>query len=573
MRISVALILIAMGAIVGATAIYLYEEMSSGPDALAKQAVMPSPAPAATPEAAPTPTGTAVVPIPTHTPTATTGGPVLPQIPFPTPAAQRTPSADEWAAAQYTRELDDFPNASRLRQSDPEIYHSIAGLRWVLDGLSRLESDPAQSLIDLGLENPESMRTLLKMAWLNSDISEDEAWAVSSLGYLAFEAPDAFERMMDMPWIADGVSEGESWTLSSILDLAVESPNAVTQLLSKPWFGGGIDMDEAAAVSMLGSISYETRAAAQFVGMQFLDSIEPADTYALNSLEILAYEEPAVFRRILSHPNVADGIADHETATLALLHDVQETNPDMVDILLDPSVRVERRITGLPLAGDVELVIVRLQPGASRSMELLERAVRFAEDFMDEPLPTNFVLLLYADAVMPGYDGHNVGLNMIIHPDFDTDDNSDEAYLAQSLLTHEVAHYYWGNSAQMWLDEGAAELIAIIHEESTTGQETWGMANTFPCSYASDLSAVERLDGSLYDDCAYSLGTRFFLDLYRTLNKDEFRRGFRTLYLLGRDVFDWEDPEARGIDHVRDAFDFSEGASDEIIPKWYWKSP
>ena len=29
----------------------------------------------------------------------------------------------------------------------------------------------------------------------------------------------------------------------------------------------------------------------------------------------------------------------------------------------------------------------------------------------------------------------------------------------------------------------------------------------------------------------------------------------------------------RGIDHVRDAFDFSEVARNEIIPKRYWASP
>ena len=32
------------------------------------------------------------------------------------------------------------------------------------------------------------------------------------------------------------------------------------------------------------------------------------------------------------------------------------------------------------------------------------------------------------------------------------------------------------------------------------------------------------------------------MDLYRTLDEDEFQRGFRELYLLGRDVLDWEDP-------------------------------
>ena len=75
------------------------------------------------------------------------------------------------------------------------------------------------------------------------------------------------------------------------------------------------------------------------------------------------------------------------------------------------------------------------------------------------------------------------------------------------------------------------------------------------------------------EDCAYSLGTRFFLDLYRTLGDEAFRRDFRELYRLGRDVIDSEGPEARSIDHVRDAFDFNEQARDEIIPKWYWASP
>ena len=461
-----------------------------------------------------------------------------------------------------------------LRQSDPETYHAIARLGWALDGISGMETDPAQALIYLGFEAPASVGALLRMPWLSDELSEDESWAASALGYLALDAPHAFERMMEMGWIADGVSEDESWAVSSLSDVATESRDAANRLVSYHWFADGIDVDEAAAVTTLGSISYETGSAAKLVGMRFLDSIEPADPYALSSLEILAYESPAVFHRILSHPNVADGITDHETAALALLHDVQATNPDMVDILLDPSaVQVERRAIGLPLAGDVHLAIVRTQPGAARSMELLESSVRFAEDFMDEPFPTNFVLLLYADAVMSGFAGHNVGLSMTIHPDFDTDDGSDEAHQAQSLLTHEVAHYYWGNSARMWLDEGAAEIMAIIYEESTTGQETWGMANTFPCSYAADLSGVERLEGTLASDCAYSIGTRFFLDLYRTLDEDEFQRGFRELYLLGRDVFDWEDPEARGIDHVRDAFDFSEAASDEIIPKWYWSRP
>ena len=66
MRISVAIVLIAMGAIIGATATYLYTGIDRGSDYPPKQAAMPTPAPTATLEPAPTPTGTAVVPMPTQ---------------------------------------------------------------------------------------------------------------------------------------------------------------------------------------------------------------------------------------------------------------------------------------------------------------------------------------------------------------------------------------------------------------------------------------------------------------------------------------------------------------------------
>ena len=437
-----------------------------------------------------------------------------------------------------------------------------------------MESDPAKSLIILALGDSDAAKELLSMSWLSGELSEDEAWAVAALAYLASDAPDTFRWIIALPWITDDIDTDETWALGSLSDIVVEAPHAAEQLASYSWFVDGINEDEGAVVTTLGAISHETGAGAELVGMSFLDSIEPSDAFVLSSLEFLAYDSPAAFRRVMAHPSVADGITDHETAALALLYDVQITRPDMVDMLLDPSnLWVERRVIGLPLAGDVELAIVRLQPGATRSMDLLERAVRFAEEFMGEPFPRNFALLFYADAVMPGFAGHNSGFNMTVHPDFDTDDDSDEAHTAPIILAHEVAHYYWNTSSQLWLDEGAAEIMSIVYEETTTGQEALHAANTSPCAYAADLTGVERIEETLAGDCAYSLGTRFFLDLYRTLGEEEFQRGFRDLYRQGRDILDPEDPDAHGIGHVKEAFGFSQQARDEIIPKWYWESP
>ena len=580
MRFSVGLVLVAIGgAIIGAVAMYLYSEVSRGPEPIVKQSGILTPAPTEIAEPSATPTSApefASTPTAVRTPASrvASDSPTLPQIPFPSPVAQRTFGPDESQVALSNRKLDELPNAYLLPQINRDLFNTIARLPWIMDGLSNMESEPAQSLVRLALEYPEAADEMLRMYWMTDELDEDEAWTVGTLAYLAFDAPETFRRIAALPWVTDGIHADESWALGALSDIAMDAPHAAQQIASYPWFNDGLDTDEVTAVTALGSIAYETGGGTELVGMSFLDSIEPSDAFALMSLEFLAYESPIAFRRVMAHTSVTDGITDDETPVLALLQDVHMTNPDMVDTLLDQSnVQIERRSIELPFAGDVELTIARLQPGAPRSMELLETTVRFTEGFMGEPFPTNFVLLFYADAVLPDAAGHNSGFNMTVHPDFDSDDDSDDAHFAPFILTHEVAHYYWHSSSQLWLDEGAAEVMSIIYEESTTGQEAQGAANTFPCGYGADLSGVERLEDALAEDCAYSIGTRFFLDLYRTLGEEEFQRGFRDLYRMGADIFDPEDPDARGITHVREAFGFSQEARDDIIPKWYWESP
>ena len=306
-------------------------------------------------------------------------------------------------------------------------------------------------------------------------------------------------------------------------------------------------------------------------GGRWMDVQSPA-RYALDSLEVLSIESPDVFDRVMSHPEVEDGITGEEPLVLALIADIGINNPSLVDALLDPSIRqIEKRDVTLPLRGDVQLVIVRLEPGAARTMDFLESAVRFAERYMGERFPTKLVLLLVADAVNEDYAGHYTHINMAIDPDLDAESRL-AAHQAPSVLTHEVAHHYWANSAEIWLDEGAAEIMAVIHEESRSGYRASHSDSTLPCSLP-NLQSLELLSGEPSDDCVYSLGPRLFLDLYRTLGPDDFQRGFRGLYLAGRDALWTEDPSARSIEQLTDAFSFSAEAMDEVIPKWYGERP
>ena len=455
----------------------------------------PPPAPLPSTVRSPSPpTMTSPLPSPASTPAAkATIAPVPAQIPFPSPVAARTFTPDELLPMT----LDDFEYASQLRIISPEIYDAISDLAWVTDGIYERDVEPVQGLIDLGVESPLSASALLDMKWLTDGLSDDEAWVVSSLGYLALVMPDAIEDMVWMRWISDGITEDESWAISSLADLSLESTDSIREITSRQWFEDGITADESLVITSLGSISQHLETASALVTMPFLDTIEPSDSHALMSLDILSYEVPEVFDDILSSALGSDGISDNETPILALLHDVHFENPGMVSSLLSSEgTRVEQRDIDLPQAGGVRLAIVRTQSGAARSMDLLEGAVRFSESFMDVPFPTNFVLLHFADAVMPDVAAHNKGINMTVHPDYDVDDGSEDALNAPLLMAHEVAHYYWGGFGEPWLDEGAAEVMAYAYDESTTGYRWYvsDIATMYPCSIP-DLSALAQVVG------------------------------------------------------------------------------
>ena len=275
-------------------------------------------------------------------------------MPFPSPVPQRTLTPEE----QPSLALDDFEYASLLRAVSPEIYNAISELMWVADGTHGRDGGPVQGLIDLGIESPSSAQTLLNMRWLTDELADEEARVTSSLGYLALDVPDAIEDMVPLPSIADGITEDESWAISSLADLALESMDAVRTIASRKWFVDGITEDESLVIQSLGSISYETGMGSTFVTMPFLESIEPPDSHALMSLDILSYEAPEAFDDILSRPMIADGVTDNEAPILALLHDVHFENPSLVSTLLSPNgIRVEQRDIDLPLAGRVRLAI------------------------------------------------------------------------------------------------------------------------------------------------------------------------------------------------------------------------
>ena len=203
-------------------------------------------------------------------------------------------------------------------------------------------------------------------------------------------------------------------------------------------------------------------------------------------------------------------------------------------------------------------------------MDLLEHSVRGAEELMGVPLPTNYVGLLFENAVSGSFAGTNFGTHIAILPKYDVDDGSHEAEFTGQSMAHEVAHYYWSGNAD-WIDEGAAELMASVSESMRTGRSI--DSNNYPCAHAGDIADLESLEAGRDTSefrCNYSLGERLFVDLYHTLGDEKFREGFRNLYLAS-EVEDAENLRRTsvGIEHVREAFSFAGEGPNAAIARWY----
>ena len=516
--------------------------------------------------------------------TQATASPELPQEQVLSPFSLTTPQMPEEERVVESPsmwELDDVAPSFWLKKRNNGLYDVVANLHWIADGVDEdIEMEPLKVLLELSLDEPGIAIRFIEMPWFNDGLTEDEVWAFLALLYIDSFAENASAEVSRSLWVMDGVSDFESWAISSLADIFDESPEAASALISKPWFQDGVTEDEAGAVGLLGLLSYENGSASEFISMPFLESIEESDVLALASLYQLALLEwdklttSTRFDVFTSHPAIADGITDEETVFVTLASNAYELNPGLTDTLLDPSaVMSETRSINLPMAGEVELVIVRTQPGSERSLDLLEETVRFTESYMGEPLPVNLVLLLYADALEPGFAGHNSGRNIVVHPDFDRDDGSLEADEAEFIIMHEVAHFYWHSSSHSWLDEGAAEFLAAAYAEHSIGFDMTdisptGVMSDYDCADGTTLKSLEGMPGPQAEDCAYALGLLFFMDLHQAVGAEEFQRGFRGLYLAGRDVLDPDSPEARNSTHVRSAFEFSAAATEIVIPDW-----
>ena len=452
---------------------------------------------------------------------------------------------------------------------DVEVASAVVSLGWLQDGIDDVEVKTIEELSYIANKDTGVGLSVVSLGWVQDGIEDVEADAIDWMSN--FGDAEVASAVVSLGWVQDGIDDVEVKTIEDVSYIAYENAEVASAVVSLSWVQDSVNGAEAALIEDFGSIAgNDAGAVLQIVGMPFIETIEPPDISAMASLRQLAAFKPETFVRVMSHAALLDGISNDIAPIVATLNGVAGTNPDLIDVLLDSSkVLLERRAITLPLSGDVILFIIRTAPGVARSMDVLEHSVRSAEEYMGAPLPTNYVGLLYENAVPESFAGANFGTHIAILPKFDVDDGTTDAEFAGSNIAHEVAHYYWSGNAN-WVDEGAAEFMASIVERDRTGRSI-GATNS-PCPHARNIVELESLkitQDSIEFGCNYSLGERLFLDLNRTLGDTQFRQGFRELYISSADDTDDDGSASIGIGHVREAFRLGEIATNTVITRWY----
>ena len=501
----------------------------------------PTPTPTATPVSTPTPTAT-----PQPTPTATPQ-PTPPRAPQPTLAPRLT------LAPAQTVPITDLDRAAWLEQNKPALFNQLNALPWIADGIDDAEREAAQLLVDSGRHYPDTFNTLLPMPWVGNDtVTAAETEAIYGIRWSAKYAPTLADKLLQKSWVQDDITRDEGIIIRSLYWLARRTDEATQQRM--------VDV----AISI--------------IDMPFLDDVAFAEARAVMSLHYLAgsrYRNS--FQAIMSHPKVRDGITDQEAKVISVIRSAAHYSPEMIPHLLNgldgsDGVYLEERTIQLPLTGETLLTIVRTQDQTTASMGYLEHAVRFAEKFMAAPLPTNYVAL-YFGTLGPNFGANNWWTHMAMRQSSD----GPEEYAR--TVAHEVGHYYFRSPGPTWISEGTANIIHILAEYERTGLPLETHLKNRRCDDSiKTLAATEPLEDSR---CARNLGERFFLDLYRTLGKDAFLQGFRTLYrlrLVDNPDDDCRECTALNVHHVLDAFtskvpeDVAAKAK-AVLLKWYGPLP
>ena len=372
-------------------------------------------------------------------------------------------------------------------------------------------------------------------------ITKWEGLAVENLRYIYPIDPESASLMLSFPWIVDGITAGESSAISSVFSLMNEYPAFAKEVLDLWWVPDDMPTVEEYALGNLRDLARSNLALArQVIKEPFMEPpFRQRDEYALSVLDTLALDPPGSTRgadllaQLTTEAWFTDGLDDLEAA---LLHAIVFSAKDFERALIETHYVASAPIT-LPLAGDVELVVIRHTPFPpdDHTLATLEEGVRTIEEFMGAPFPVDDVILLLvepdiwsvgAQLVSAISGGEEAGyLTALIRV------NNSESGPSKGALYHEIGHHYHLRGPA-WLSEGVAQFLEA-HTLAQTGGESLEqrlgyLESSGRCGRENIQQHIDDWGG---EQCNYDLGERFLLATYAALGQEAVSAALRDLYI------------------------------------------
>ena len=479
--------------------------------------------------------------------------------------------------------VESFAHLLAYVQGNPlSILDTLVEMSWVADGFNETELEAVSKIWSLTDDDESVALAILAKPWIADGFDGVETEILEDIRRIADNDQSAALKILDLPFL-DALDSGDSNSVETLVSLAADGEGNNLELFeaftAKSWVPDGLNDAELGVVRDIRWIAdNEQSAALRILDMPFLDVVQTSDRYAVAALNRIARHSREHSLRLMQHPLIHDGISDRTAKIIPILpHFVNKDEPDwdLVDTLLEPNndLLEERTIT-LPLAGEVDLAIIRTTPGSPRNMGYLEHAVRVNEEFTGVPFPTDYVAVLFADVPGTGGGGGHYGSHIVGGP---LHDNGGDEYVttySHGLLAHETAHYYW-RYGKIWINEGAASFMTEIAQIARIGRP-W-RDHFVLCSHVDTIAELDAWSpsyGEIGSACHNALGERLFMDLYRELGDSEFRKGFRNLYLLTQIQGDECEGTNLTVCHLRvayihDADEEAAAIAERIIARWY----
>lgn len=206
--------------------------------------------------------------------------------------------------------------------------------------------------------------------------------------WLDMNDPASASTIKSLPWVADGIDDAELEDVQLLAYLAAIHPSVFNALLTKSWIADSLDETEQELMAAVKSIADEDASAALHVlTLPFLETLEPDDVPAVDSLAFLATAREGnnfrVFNALIGKPWVSDGLEEAELKVLDDIRSIADSDESAaLQTLALPFLDTIEPDDGLTVDSLLRLVVYRQSDSPDIFNALIEKP--WVSDGLDE---------------------------------------------------------------------------------------------------------------------------------------------------------------------------------------------